>query len=118
KREEPAKVYAPEAMDRLVGAKWPGNVRHLFNVVEQNVVLSPTRVINARLVEQALGPNADELLSFSRARDQFTREYLSQLLKITDGNVTRAARLAKRNRTDFYKLLSRFQIDPAAFKVH
>ena len=47
------------------------------------------------------------LPSFDQARDAFTREYLVQLLKITDGNVAHAARLAKRNRTDFYKLMQR-----------
>ena len=50
------------------------------------------------------------------ARDEFAHNYLSQLLQITRGNVSQAARLAKRNRTDFYKLLARHQVDPAAFK--
>jgi two-component system response regulator GlrR len=39
-----------------------------------------------------------------------------QLLQITEGNVSQAARLAKRNRTDFYKLLSRYGIEPEEFK--
>jgi two-component system response regulator GlrR len=37
-------------------------------------------------------------------------------LKITTGNVTRASRLAGRNRTEFYKLLQRHKLEPAAFK--
>ncbi|MDH3282478.1 MAG: sigma 54-interacting transcriptional regulator [Gammaproteobacteria bacterium] len=115
-RQEPHKIYAPEAMELLVSASWPGNVRHLYNVVEQNVVLSATRVISARVVQDALGGKSDELPSYNDARAEFTRSYLTQLLNITDGNVSQAAKLAKRNRTDFYKLLSRFQIDPAGFK--
>ena len=42
----------------------------------------------------------------------FERDYLVRLLKITGGNVTQAARLAKRNRTEFYKLLQRHQLEP------
>ena len=116
KRNEPAKTYTPEAMDMLVAASWRGNVRHLYNVVEQNVVLSPTRVISVHTVEHALGNDANEFLSYAEARDKFTREYLTRLLRMTSGNVARAARLAKRNRTDFYKLLRRSQLNPAAFK--
>jgi two-component system response regulator GlrR len=39
-----------------------------------------------------------------------------QLLQLTGGNVSQAARLAQRNRTDFYKLLSRHQLNPTLFK--
>jgi len=94
----------------------PGNVRQLYNVVRQNVALSPTRVISTEQVRNALGEQANALPSFSEARDEFTRNYLSQLLQITSGNVSQAARLAKRNRTDFYKLLGRHQLNPEQFK--
>jgi two-component system response regulator GlrR len=110
------KVYAPEAVELLVASHWPGNVRQLYNVVRQNVALSPTRVIATEQVRSALGEQANALPSFSEARDDFTRNYLSQLLQITGGNVSQAARLAKRNRTDFYKLLGRHQLNPEQFK--
>ncbi len=115
-RNEPPKIYAPEAMELLVSAEWPGNVRHLYNTVERNVVLSTARIISPRLAQEALGRGKEDLPSFSDARHEFTRNYLTQLLSITGGNVTKAARMAKRNRTDFYKLLSRSNIDPASFK--
>ncbi|MEM7613144.1 MAG: sigma 54-interacting transcriptional regulator [Pseudomonadota bacterium] len=110
------KVYAPEALELLVMAEWPGNIRQLFNVVRQNVALSNSPVISAELVRQALGTHGDKLPSFSDARDEFTRNYLSQILQITGGNVSQAARLAKRNRTDFYKLLARHDLNPETFK--
>jgi two-component system response regulator GlrR len=110
------KVYAPEAVELLVANNWPGNIRQLYNVVRQNVALSPTRVISSEQVRSALGEQANALPSFSQARDEFTRNYLSQLLQITAGNVSQAARLAKRNRTDFYKLLGRHQLNPEHFK--
>ncbi|HSG97533.1 MAG TPA: sigma 54-interacting transcriptional regulator [Woeseiaceae bacterium] len=110
------KVYAPEAVEMLVTAEWPGNIRQLYNVVRQNVALSRSPVISGELVQQSLGEHAGKLMSFSDARDEFTRNYLSQILQITMGNVSQAARLAKRNRTDFYKLLARHDLNPDAFK--
>jgi two-component system response regulator GlrR len=111
------KVYAPEAVEMLVTAEWPGNIRQLYNVVRQNVALSRSPVISAELVQQSLGEHSGKLLSFSDARDEFTRNYLSQILQITTGNVSQAARLAKRNRTDFYKLLARHDLNPDQFKT-
>ena len=111
------KVYAPEAVELLVTAEWPGNIRQLFNIVRQNVALSRSPVISGELVQTSLGEHAGKLASFSDARDEFTRNYLSQILQITMGNVSQAARLAKRNRTDFYKLLARHDLNPDSFKT-
>jgi two-component system response regulator GlrR len=110
------KIYAPEAVELLATAEWPGNIRQLYNVVRQNVALSHGAIITADLVQQSLGGGTTRLPSFDEARDEFTRNYLSQILQITTGNVSQAARLAKRNRTDFYKLLSRHQLLPDDFK--
>jgi two-component system response regulator GlrR len=114
--KKPVTGLAPEAMELLVGAAWPGNVRQLYNVVEQSVALATTPLIPASLVEQAIRREAHEIPPFEQARRRFEREYLAQLLKITDGNVTQASRMAKRNRTEFYKLLQRHQLDPRLFK--
>ena len=94
-------------MELLATSDWPGNVRQLQNVVRQNVAISQTPIIPVELVQQSLGGTQGKLPSFDEARDEFTRSYLSQILQITGGNVSQAARLAKRNRTDFYKLLGR-----------
>lgn len=108
--------YAPEALELLVGASWPGNVRQLYNVIEQSVALATTPLLPASSVQQAIQHQQSEFASFEDARRKFERDYLAQLLKITEGNVTQAARLAKRNRTEFYKLLQRHQLDPKLFK--
>ena len=108
--------FAPDALEMMVAATWPGNVRQLYNVVEQSVALSTTPIIAASLAQQAIQNQQAEFASFEDARRRFEREYLTQLLKITEGNVTQAARLAKRNRTEFYKLLGRHQLDPKIFK--
>ncbi len=115
--DQERKVYAPEAVELLVTAEWPGNVRQLSNIVRQNVALSRSPVISGELVQSSLGDHGGKLASFTDARDEFTRNYLSQILQITTGNVSQAARLAKRNRTDFYKLLARHDLNPDSFKT-
>jgi two-component system, NtrC family, response regulator GlrR len=109
-------IYPPEALELLATADWPGNVRQLANLIRQTVAVSQTPVIPVELVQQSLGGAPGRLPSFDDARDEFTRGYLSQILQITGGNVSQAARLAKRNRTDFYKLLGRHQLVPEDFK--
>jgi two-component system response regulator GlrR len=112
----PRRVFSPEAMDVLATAAWPGNVRQLFNVVEQAVALAPSRTIGAALVRNCLGEINEGMPAFDAARDEFARNYLRRLLELSGGNISRAARLARRNRTDFYKLLNRYRLDPAQFK--
>ncbi|HMA12565.1 MAG TPA: sigma 54-interacting transcriptional regulator [Steroidobacteraceae bacterium] len=109
-------IYPPEALELLATADWPGNVRQLANLVRQTAAMSQTPIIPVELVQQSLGGAPGRLPSFDEARDEFTRGYLSQILQITGGNVSQAARLAKRNRTDFYKLLGRHQLVPEDFK--
>ena len=107
---------APEAMAMLIAAPWPGNVRQLLNLLEQAVALATTTVIPATLVQTALREDASVLVPFEEARRTFERDYLVRLLKITGGNVTQAAAMAKRNRTEFYKLLQRHHLEPGMFK--
>ncbi len=106
---------SPEAMELLASARWPGNVRQLRMVVRQAAATGAGAVITADQVQEAQG-QLTQLPSFDEARDEFTRSYLVQLLQVTQGNVSQAARLAKRNRTDFYKLLSRHGVEPEEFK--
>jgi two-component system response regulator GlrR len=112
---QPKRTCSPEAMELLASAKWPGNVRQLRMVVRQAAATGAGPVITVEQVQEAQG-QVTQLPSFDEARDEFTRNYLVQLLQITQGNVSQAARLAKRNRTDFYKLLSRHGIEPEEFK--
>ncbi len=108
--------FSTNAMKRLMTASWPGNVRQLVNVIEQCVALTSAPVISEALVEQALEGENTALPTFAEARNQFELHYLRKLLQITKGNVTQAARMAGRNRTEFYKLLSRHELDANDFK--
>ena len=110
-------ALAPEALRALTMAAWPGNVRQLYNVMEQVCALTTTPLIPLTLVQRALRVPTVEVLSFADARHRFEREYLVGLLKLTDGNVADAARLAERNRTEFYRLLQKHQLTPGLFRA-
>ena len=109
----PRRTFSPRAMELLLGANWPGNIRQLFNFVEQAVALSPSRLMDEALVRRCLGESGATAPSLDTARDAHMAEYLERLLQRTDGNMAAAARLAGRNRTDFYKLLARHRPDLA-----
>ena len=108
--------FAPEAMEMLLNASWPGNIRQLINVVEQAVALSTTPVISADLLQAALRVSPEKFPPLAEARRKFEQDYLVRLMQMTRGNVSQAARIADRNRTDFYKLLQRHHIVPQLFK--
>ncbi|WBS01574.1 sigma 54-interacting transcriptional regulator [Pseudoduganella sp. SL102] len=108
--------FAPDALEALTRAAWPGNVRQLYNVVEHVCALATAPLVPLTLVHRALRVPTLEVLSYTEAKQRFERNYLVQLLKLTDGNVSDAARLAERNRTEFYRLLSKYDLNAAQFR--
>ena len=108
--------FAPDALEMLVAADWPGNIRQLHNVLEQSVALCTTPTIPATLVARALRDKPAEIQPLAEARSAFERDYLINLLKLTRGQVSEVARLAGRNRTEVYRLLQRHGLTPALFK--
>ncbi len=114
--EKTVRAFSPDALEMLIAAPWPGNVRQLYNVAEQVVALSSGEIVSTKVVEQAMQIEMQRIDSFEDARRRFEYDYLTRLLKLTQGNVSQAAKLAKRNRTEFYKLLQRHDIEAAHFK--
>ncbi len=108
--------FAPDALEMLVAADWPGNIRQLHNVLEQCVALCTTPTIPGTLVARALRDKPAEIQPLAEARNAFERDYLITLLKLTRGQVSEVARLAGRNRTEVYRLLQRHGLTPALFK--
>jgi two-component system response regulator GlrR len=112
----PPKRFAPDALRHLLQAELPGNVRQLQNVVEQCSVLSPSDVISPAFTTQALHSRPSNIPTLDEAKQSFERRYLISVLRAAEGNVTTAARMAGRNRTEFYKLVGRYELDPAQFR--
>lgn len=111
-----AKGLSSEAIEVLVGYDWPGNIRQLKNIIDHVCAFATTPLIPVSLIEKALQEKPSALLSFNDAKKHFEREYLVKILQLANGNVTEAARLAQRNRTEFYRLLDRHDLKAAQFK--
>jgi two-component system, NtrC family, response regulator GlrR len=115
--QQPLNGFSPEALKLLVAHDWPGNVRQLYNVVEQCVALADGPLVTEPLVAEALRARAAQALpTLAEARDDFERDYLIRALRMAGGQVPQAADLAGRNRTDFYRLLRKHSIEPDDFK--
>ncbi|PIE42168.1 MAG: two-component system response regulator GlrR [Gammaproteobacteria bacterium] len=113
---QPEKRLAKDALAVMLQYSWPGNVRQLTNVIEQVVALSTSPVVSSQLVEDAVRYQGDSILPLTQAKRQFEKEYVEQLLRTTNGNMSLAAKLAQRNRSDFYKILKRHHLDPDTYK--
>jgi len=110
--------FSDEAMLKLCQMQWPGNIRQLVNVIEQCVALTQSPIISLALVNQSLLHNSDYFLGLSDAKEAFERSYISKVLKMTNGVVSKAAELSGRNRTDFYKLIKKHQLNVDDYKQH
>lgn len=110
------KHFAPDAMDYMISANWQGNIRQLINVVELCVTLCKTDTIPLSLVKRALQDQPAPLQTLKEARQEFERNYLISVLRVSQGQVASAARIAGRNRTEFYKLLNQHNINPVDFR--
>ncbi|MGH1542965.1 MAG: sigma 54-interacting transcriptional regulator [Arenicella sp.] len=109
--------FSQEAMKILIEAPWPGNIRQLLNIVEQCAILSSTPIIPTSLVENALNGQSSNIQSYTAAQNEFEREYFFKLMQMTAGNVTEAAKIAQKNRTELYRYLSKHHLEPKMFRA-
>jgi len=117
RRNENKKRFAPDAVEYLMTAPWPGNIRQLINVVEQCVALTQTDIIPLSRAKKALRDEPGQFLPLVEAKRIFEKNYLISVLRVTHGQVANAAQMAGKNRTEFYKLLNQYDIDPTEFRT-
>ncbi len=110
------KRFAPDAMQYLVSAPWPGNIRQLINVVDICATLNKADTIPLSLARSVLQEKPGEIRTLKEARREFEKNYLIGVLRIANGHVANAAKIADRNRTEFYKLLNQHNLNPADFR--
>jgi DNA-binding NtrC family response regulator len=106
--DKPVTAIDADAMIALTSYDWPGNVRELEHIVQRAVLLCEGAFL--RSVDIVLPvATARRPLSFreAKAREvaQFERRYLTDLLELHAGNISRAARAAQKNRRAFFELL-------------
>ena len=109
------KAISPAVMQKLMLHDWPGNVRELENVIEFAVAMTDSDTLKDNLVLQKK-TGQEELLTLQEARAGFEEKYIRDLLKITGGNVSKAAELAGKYRADLYNLMKKYDISPQEFK--
>jgi two-component system response regulator GlrR len=110
----PAVGFTPDARAWLVAEPWEGNVRELRERVRQAVRLAGQGAISAEAL--LLGADGAEVPSFKEAKRAFETRYVTGLLRRCKGNISRAARLAKKDRKDFYDVIRRTGVDPQQFR--
>jgi len=112
----------PAAMHRLLVHDWPGNVRELKHVIERAVLLAEGQSLQPGDIEIDGSDPVEEMpLSFRDAKAlairSFERSYLEQLMLENQGNISRAARAAQKNRRALFELLRRHDIDTQRFRA-
>jgi two-component system response regulator GlrR len=110
------KNVTPGAMQKLMLYDWPGNIRELENTIEFAMAMTQQDVITEELILPSRGLSSEKLKPLSEAKADFERGYISNILELTKGNISRAAELAGRYRADFYNILKKHKIKPEDFK--
>jgi len=106
--------FTVDARRWLVEEPWTGNARELRERVRQAVHLSGSGALSAEAL--MLSTEGDEVPSFKDAKRAFETRYVEGLLRRCSGNISRAARLAKKDRKDFYDVIRRTGVDPTEFR--
>ena len=110
------KGLSPEAMQKLMLHDWPGNVRELKNTIEFAMALTRTDVISEDLILQTNKQAPNKLSPLKEAKAAFEKNYIVQLLELTNGNISKASELAGKYRADFYQLLKKYDLKPEEYK--
>jgi two-component system, NtrC family, response regulator GlrR len=118
-----AEDFSPSALRKLVRYDWSGNVRELENHIERAVALNESRIINANDLDLPVEISSTLItqpMPFQEAKarcvEQFERDYLQELLRRHQGNITKAAYTAGKDRRAFWQLIRKHKIDARIFK--
>ena len=107
--------FTRDALERLRDHSWPGNERELLEQIRSALRLARGDELGPE--DLMLGPEAtEEIASFRDAKRTFEREYVTRVLRMCSGNISRAARIAKKDRKDFYDVMRRNSINPQEFR--
>ncbi len=108
--------FSSAALQKLMLHSWPGNVRELQNTIESAVAMANADIIGDDLILPAKNAEDNNLKPLKDAKDDFEKNYLLQLIELTEGNMAQAARLAGKYRADLYELLKKYGLKPSDFR--
>ena len=116
---KPVASFSPSARHKLMMHDWPGNVRELEHTIQRAVALCELSIIRAEDIQLSTLSTSSVFESFKLAKEkvvnQFERTYLQSLLIANQGNISKAAEVAQKNRRAFWELLQKHQIDAREF---
>jgi two-component system, NtrC family, response regulator GlrR len=108
-----AREFSAAALQKLTFHHWPGNVRELENTIQRAALFCSGRVVRAEDIKLPV-PTPAEGISFralkAKVVTQFERGYIEELLQANQGNISKAARVAGKNRRAFFELIRKHQI--------
>jgi two-component system, NtrC family, response regulator GlrR len=113
---QPARRLSARAMGALCAYAWPGNVRELENVLQQVLLLTDAETIEPEHlpIPHATVPEKSPGASWKQSKAQviayFEKDYLTQLLRAHQGNVTQAAQAARTGRRALGRLIKKHQL--------
>jgi len=127
KYEKTNLTISEPALSILLTREWKGNVRELKNAIEHAVALSNHDKIVPEDLPEHIYQNSDFLentpifnmlkLPFPRAKVNFEKMYIEELLNKTNGDVTKAAEISKIKRQKLYEKFKKLDIDPKKFRI-
>jgi DNA-binding NtrC family response regulator len=113
--DKPIPTFSSDAQQMLLCYDWPGNIRELEHVVERAVIFAQQQILSS--CDLTL-PHKESIARQESFRDmkakvvaQFEKNWIRGLLLAHQGNITRAAQAAKKNRRAFFELMRKYNID-------
>ena len=113
--ERKIKGFSREATKLIQDYSWPGNIRELENKVKRAVIMTKNAVIIPEDFNLKFEESPQEKMNLRKAVEEFEENCVRQALLKNDGNVSRTARVLGLNRTTFYDMLNRYNIDRADY---
>lgn len=110
--------FSPAALQRMLLYDWPGNIRELRNKIEHAAIVANKNNIEPEDIFPERNTTTNVFHSYKDAKERFEREYIENLLKANNGNITNASKMASRYRADIYKLIKKYNINPEDYKAH
>jgi two-component system, NtrC family, response regulator GlrR len=110
------KGVSPKTLQKLLSHAWPGNVRELENTIEYAAAMTSSEIISDDLILHTKVVETDHLKPLRDAKNEFEKNYISDVLTLAEGNVSKAAELSGKYRGDFYDLLKKHNLNPLDFK--
>ena len=109
--------FSSAAINKLTQYSWPGNIRELKNTVENAVVMATEEVVEANAVLNNQPARLMPLKPYKGAKEDFEKKYLIDLFKYTQGNVSWAAKLSGKYRSDLYDWLKKYDMSINDFRT-